>query len=206
MIRIFVIDDHPIVREGLASLLADDEEFEVVGTAGSAEDALAPVRRLRPDVILLDLELPGIGGVRAISPLAEAHAGARVIVFTAYRADEHILAALRAGARGYLLKGAPAADIRSAIRAVHAGESYLESGAAATVIEAIRAPARRDTLSARERDVLRLVAAGRANKEIAAALSISERTVKFHVTSIMNKLGAANRAAAAALAVEKGLL
>lgn len=206
MIRILVVDDHPVVREGLVALLEDESGFRLVGSAASAEDALAAVTRQRPDIILLDLELPGMDGVEAISRLAEVVPGARVIVFTAYDTDERVVGAIRAGARGYLLKGAAAEEIVRAIREVVGGGSHLASRVAATVLAEISAPRRRGVLSERERAVLRLVADGQSTKQIAHSLGITDRTVKFHVTSILNKLGADTRAHAVALAVQRGLL
>ncbi len=206
MIRVLVVDDHPVVREGLVAILEDDPEFEVAGSVGSAEEALALAPRARPDVVLLDLELPGMSGVDAIPGLAAAAPRARVVVLTAYDTDERVLGAIRAGARGYLLKGAPAEEIARAIRAVHAGESHLASRVAARVLQQVRAPRRSTALSGREHAVLRQIADGVPTKQIARALGITERTVKFHVRSIMNKLGADTRAQAVAKAARRGLL
>ncbi len=206
MIRIVVVDDHPVVREGLVASLGDDPEFQVVGAAASAEEALALVAAQQPDIILLDLELPGVNGLAAIPALAAAHPASRVLILTAYDTDERVLGAIRAGAKGYLLKGAPLEEIARAIRAVHAGESYLEARIATKVLAELAPRKRPTTLSRREREVLRLVAEGHANKQIAQTLGITERTVKFHVTSILNKLGAGNRAQAVALAARRGLL
>ena len=206
MIRILVVDDHPVVREGLVALLEDEPDFQVAGSVGSAEEALTLGAELRPDVILLDLELPGMDGVEAIPRLAATTPAARILVLTAYDTDERVLGSVKAGARGYLLKGASGREIAQAIRAVHAGESYLASRVAAKVLTQVRAPRRSTSLSARERTVVRLVADGLSSKQIARRLSISERTVKFHISSIMNKLGADNRAQAVAKAAERGLL
>ncbi|HEV8354765.1 MAG TPA: response regulator transcription factor [bacterium] len=206
MIRILVVDDHPVVREGLVATLEDDPEFTVVGAAGSAEDALPLARSQQPDVILLDLELPGMDGIQAIPALVAAHPEARVVILTAYDTDERVLGAIRSGAKGYLLKGAGLEEIARAIRAVHGGGSYLESRIAGKVLAEVSAPRRATTLTRREREVLKLVAGGRSNKQIARALKITERTVKFHITTILNKLGAENRAQAVALASQRGLL
>lgn len=206
MIRIVVVDDHPVVREGLVASLEDDPEFQVVGAAGSAEDALPLVAAQRPDLVLLDLELPGISGLKAIPAFAAASPASRILILTAYDTDERVLGAIRAGARGYLLKGASLDEIARAIRIVHGGESYLEPRIATKVLSQLGPRTRPAALSARERDVLRRVAGGRSNKQIAHALGITERTVKFHVTSILNKLGADNRAQAVALAARRGLL
>ncbi len=206
MIRVLIVDDHPVVREGLAAVLEDTKDVRVVGAVGSAEEALASVAVGLPDVVLLDLELPGMNGVDAIPRLTAAAPRPRVIVLTAYDTEERVLGALKAGAAGYLLKGAGAAEIVQAIRAVAAGGSYLTPRVAARVVAQVNAPRRSGRLSDRERQVLRLVARGRANKQIARDLGITERTVKFHMTSIFNKLGADNRAQAIAIAVERGLL
>ena len=206
MIRVLVVDDHPIVRQGLIGALEDESDFEVVGSAGSAEEALVLAGRLRPDVLLLDLELPGMGGVEAIPRLAEASPSTRVLVFTAYDTEERVLGAIRSGAKGYLLKGAASAEIARAVRAVAAGGSALEPSIAAKLVAAVRAPGGTGRLTAREREVLRLIAEGLPSKQIARALVISERTVKFHTASLLRKLGADNRAQAVALAAQRGLL
>ncbi len=206
MIRVLIVDDHPVVREGLAAVLEDTKDVRVVGAVGSAEEALTSVGVGLPDVILLDLELPGMNGVDAIPRLTAAAPRPRIIVLTAYDTEERVLGALKAGAAGYLLKGAGAAEIVQAIRAVAAGGSYLTPRVATRVVAHVSAPRRSGTLSERERQVLRLVARGRANKQIARDLGITERTVKFHMTSIFNKLGADNRAQAIAIAAQRGLL
>ncbi len=206
MIRIVVVDDHPVVREGLVAALTDEKEFKVVGAVGSAEDALPLVAAQRPDVILLDLELPAQSGIEAIPKLRDARPQSKILILTAYDTDERVIGALRAGAQGYLLKGAPLEEIARAIRAVHAGGSYLEPRIASKVVGAFSPHAKAATLSDREREVLRLVAGGQATRQIARTLGITERTVKFHVTSILNKLGAENRAQAVALATRRGLL
>jgi DNA-binding NarL/FixJ family response regulator len=192
--RVAIVDDHPVVREGLAAALSN-RGFELGGAFGSAEELLRG--RFEADVVLLDLELPGMSGVEAVAKI-----GKPVLVLTAYANDEQIDAVLRAGARGFLLKGAAVDEIERAIRAVAAGQTYLDPKVASRVIALSGAP----RLSEREREVLRHVAAGRSNKEIATALAIAERTVKFHVTAIFNKLGAENRAQAVAIAIERGLV
>jgi DNA-binding NarL/FixJ family response regulator len=194
-VKIAIVDDHPIVREGLATALARCDDFTIAGAFGSAEELFAS--RVDAEVVLLDLELPGISGVEAVSKIAAA-----VLVLTAYANDEQIDAVLRAGARGYLLKGAALAEIEHAIRAVARGERYLDSRIALRVAALSNAP----RLSPREREVLRLIAAGRSNKEIATELGVTERTVKFHVTAIFNKLGAENRASAVTIAHQRGIV
>ena len=169
--------------------------------------AIALTPRLQPDVVLLDLEMPDVDGVEAIPLLLAARLGVEVLVFTAYDTDERVLGAVRAGARGYLLKGASADEIARGIRTVHGGGSYLEPRVASKLLAEVTSPHRRaPALSDREREVLRLVAEGLPTKQIALSLSISERTVKFHVNSIFHKLGADNRAQAVALAAQRGLL
>jgi len=207
VIRVLVVDDHPIVRQGLVSVLGDEADLEVVGEAGSGREAVARVQRLQPDVVLLDLEMPDLDGVSAIPQLLAVRPGLGIVVFTAYDTDERVLGAVRAGARGYLLKGASAEEIARGIRAVHDGGSYLESRMASKLISEVRSPRHGGSvLSARERQVLRLVADGLPTKQISVSLSITERTVKFHVNSILRKLGADNRAQAVALAAQRGLL
>src|SRR5262245_8327894 len=206
-IRLFVVDDHPIVRQGLVGVLEDEADLSVVGAYSTAREALAHVQRLQPDVVLLDLEMPDLDGVAAIPLLLAERADLAVLVFTAYDTEERVLGAIRAGARGYLLKGASAEEIARAVRLVHAGGSYLEPRVAAQVMAQVATPRRASlALSEREREVLHLVAEGLPTKQIARSLSITERTVKFHINSIFHKLGAENRAQAVALAAQRGLL
>ena len=204
MIRLLIIDDHPVVREGVAAVLERERDIEVVGAAESAAEGYRLAAKLRPDVVLLDLKLPDAGPGDAVAPLARQQ---KVVVFTAYDSDEDVYRAIQDGARGYLLKGTPGSEIVHAIRQVHGGESYLSPRIAARLVQDVREPrVRRGLLSPRERGVLRLVAAGLSNREIGQTLSISERTVKFHVTALFNKLGAENRAQAVAIAAGRGLL
>ena len=218
MIRVLVVDDHPVVREGLVAVLGDQPDVVVVGSGATAEAAIDLAARARPDVVLLDLELPGLDGVAAIPRLAAAGrerrptdtgetAETRVLVFTAYDTDERVFGAIEAGAAGYLLKGASVDEIVRAIRDVHAGGSHLAPRVAAKVVGAVGRGRRADgALTEREREVLRLVADGLQNKQIGRALGISERTVKYHLTAIMTRLGADNRAQAVAIATGRGLL
>ena len=193
MTRVIIVDDHPIVREGLVAALEGKSGVEVVGVFSTAEEAMS---RRSAEVVILDLELPGMSGLAAIPLLSRS---AAVLVLSAY--GENIEEAIRAGAKGYLLKGAPLDEIERAIATVARGESYIDPRLASRLVA--RSPER---LSEREREVLRLVASGHSNKQIAAKLRISERTAKFHVTAILNKLGAENRAQAVAIAAEKRLL
>jgi DNA-binding NarL/FixJ family response regulator len=208
-IRIVVADDHPIVREGLIAVLGTQPDFSVVGEAATGVEVITRVRKIDPDVLLLDLELPEMDGVEALRTLrAERHA-VRVLVFTAFDTDDRILAALRAGAQGYLLKGAPRDELFSAIRVVHAGGSLLQPVMASRLLrqgsgDGAQPPATPD-LTAREMDVMRLLMRGLQNKEIAVELVVTERTVKFHVSSILRKLGAGNRTEAVAFATKLGL-
>lgn len=208
-IRILVADDHPMLREGLVSVLSTQPDFEVIGEATDGSETVRLAERLEPDVILLDLEMPGLDGVAALEKLRDAGSGARTIVFTAYDTDERILGALRAGARGYLLKGASRTEIFDAIRTVHSGGSLLGPVVTTRLLEHVERgdeQERPNNLTPRELEVLALLTRGRKNSEIADTLFISERTVKFHVSSILGKLGAENRTEAVRVAVRRGLV
>lgn len=205
-IRILVADDHPIVRDGLVAVLGTQADFLVVGEAADGAALLVQALALRPAVVLADLEMPLLDGVTAIRRLRELAPELPVLVLTAFDTDDRIIGALQAGARGYLLKGAPRSEIFHAIRVVSAGGSLLHPPVAARVIRHLSALDAHAPLSPREQEVLRLVAQGQPNKIIAAALAISERTVKFHVSAIMAKLGAGNRTESVAIATQRGLL
>jgi DNA-binding NarL/FixJ family response regulator len=205
MTTILLVDDHPVVREGLAAILATQPDFSVVGEASDGQSAVERAVELDPDVIMLDLELPGIDGVGVLEALRDRRSRARVIVFTVFDADERIVAAIGAGARGYMLKGAPREEIFNAIRIVARGGSLLEPVVATRLMRHLGA-GDPDALTAREREVLEHLALGRQNKEIADALSISERTVKFHVSAILSKLGVGNRTEAVRAAMQRGLV
>lgn len=209
-IRILITDDHPVVRDGLVAILSTQPDFVVVGEAGSGAELLGKVRETRPHIILLDLEMPGVDGVEALRRLRQAGETCRVIIFTAFDTDERILEAVQAGAMGYLLKGAPRDELFNAVRIVQAGGSLLQPVVAARLLkrmaQAQTPTASGDELTERELEVLQLLAQGKQNKEIAAALIISERTVKFHVSSILSKLNAGNRTEAVALAAQQGLV
>jgi DNA-binding NarL/FixJ family response regulator len=206
-IRIFVVDDHPVVRAGLVTILGTQPDFVVVGEAQDADTAVNRLLTLRPDVLLLDLEMPGGDGVDVLNRARESGSVARALVFTAFDADDRILAAVRAGAQGYLLKGAPREELFRAIRVVHAGGSLLEPVIASKLLRQVRHPATPDVrITARELEVLRLVARGRQNKEIARDLAVTERTVKFHLSALMRKLGVSNRVEAVSAAIRLGLI
>jgi DNA-binding NarL/FixJ family response regulator len=205
VIRILIADDHPVVREGLAAILNTQPDFAVVGEAADGEELLARAAELHPDLVLVDLAMPGLDGAAAISRLPTVAPTTRALVLTAFDSDERIIGALQVGARGYVLKGAPRAQIFAAVRAVAAGESLLQPTVATRLMARIARPAA-PTLSPREREVLALVARGRTNQEIAGALGIVERTVKFHLSGALRRLGAANRTEAVTLAAQHGLI
>ena len=206
-IRILIADDHPIVREGLTAVLETQPDFVIVGAAASGTHAVERAAALRPDVILLDLELPELDGVAALRQIRSADPDAHVIIFTAFDTDERILAAVQAGAQGYLLKGAPREELFQAIRVVHGGGSLLQPVVAARLLRQFSgAAALPEQLTERELEVLRQLAKGRQNKEIATELWISERTVKFHVSAILAKLGVGNRTEAVSKAAQLGLI
>jgi len=210
-IRILIADDHPVVRDGLAAMLGTQPDFAVVALAADGQAAVRLAAELQPDIVLLDLEMPELDGVEALARMRAASPGVRALVFTAFDTDERILGALRAGAQGYLLKGAPRDELFRAVRVVSQGGSLLQPVVASKLLQRMASPAApppaaSGAITAREAQVLRLMAHGRANKEIAAELVISERTVKFHVSSILAKLGAGNRTEAVRLAVQRGLV
>ena len=212
-IRILVVDDHPVVRNGLVAMLETQDDFRVVGEAGSGVEALEIINTAPPDVILLDLEMPELDGVETLNSLRGDHPNIKAIVFTAFDTDERILSAIQAGAKGYLLKGSPREQIFQSIRVVSEGGSTLEPIIASKLMshlsgeEVARADQNLwDPLTARESDVLALLAQGKTNKEIAEILVITERTAKFHVSSILSKLRANNRTEAVTLASQYGLI
>lgn len=207
-ICILIVDDHPVVRDGLVTILGTQPDFVVVGEAGDGRDALQKAHDLHPDVILLDLEMPGMDGVETLRQLKAQNAQTRVIVFTAFDSDERIVTAVQAGAQGYLLKGAPRQELFHAVRVVHSGGSLLQPIVASKLMQRVNQEPEPplESLTARELEVLQAMAAGLQNKEIAAKLIISERTVKFHVSAILGKLGAGNRTEAVALAAQRGLV
>jgi DNA-binding NarL/FixJ family response regulator len=210
-IRILVADDHPVVRDGLVAILSTQADLEVVGEAGNGQEVLAQVAELEPHVVLLDLEMPELDGVETLERLRETDSEVRAIVFTAFDTDERILGAVQAGAQGYLLKGAPRDELFAAIRVVHAGGSLLQPVVASKLLRQVshrqdQQGSNIETLTPRELEVLELLAQGLQNKEIASRLIISQRTVKFHVSSIMGKLKAGNRTEAVTIAAQQGLI
>jgi DNA-binding NarL/FixJ family response regulator len=208
-IRVLLADDHPTLRAGLRAILETVEDVEVAGEAANGREAVDRAIARRPDVVLMDLEMPVLDGVEATRELHQRLPGTAVIVFTAFDTDERIVAAVEAGARGYLLKGATRDEIIRAIRVARDGATLLQPEIAAKLLRLMNQPRAShgpDALSEREREVLVLVVDGLTNKEIAARLTISERTAKFHVASILAKLGVASRAAAVRVALERRLV
>lgn len=205
-IRVLLADDHAVVREGLRGFLALQEGIEVVGEAADGEEALVAAERLEPDVILMDLVMPRVGGVEAMRRLRERLPRARVIVLTSFTDDEQLLPSLRAGAAGYLLKNVQPQELVRAIRTAHAGGALLDPMVAARLLDSLAAEPERERLTGRERDVLALLARGLSNKQIAFELSLAEKTVKSHVSRILDKLGVDDRTQAALLAVREGLV
>jgi DNA-binding NarL/FixJ family response regulator len=205
LIRLLIVDDHPVVRDGLRGMFAGDDRFEVVGEAGDGREALTVADRVHPDVVLMDLRMPGMDGVTTIRTLRERGSAARVLVLTTYDTDSDVLPAIRAGATGYLLKDTPRDELCRAVSAAYRGESVLSPSVAGRLMGELRSPAR-EPLSQRELEVLRLIAQGSTNRETAARLFISEATVKTHLLHVYAKLGVRDRAAAVATAFERGLL
>jgi len=202
-IRLLIVDDHPIVRDGLVAILHEGEpDLEVVGEAGDGKEAVAMWLNLRPTVTIMDLQLPGLTGVEAITAIRKVDPEARVLVLTTFDGDADIQRALEAGARGYLLKSVRRATLIEAVRAVAAGRRYLPPAAAARLVEAMGA----ERLTTRELDVLRLLAQGERNREIAQTLGLAEPTVKIHVNNLLRKLEAKDRTEATVIALRRGLI
>jgi DNA-binding NarL/FixJ family response regulator len=207
-IRVLIVDDHPVVRDGLRGMLAGDPHFEVLGEAATGAEAVTVAEARQPDVVLMDLRMPQMDGVTAIATLRERGVPSRVLVLTTYDTDSDVLPAIEAGATGYLLKDAPREELFRAVRAAARGEAVLSPSVATRLMGQLRTPASsaREPLSQRELEVLGLIAQGSTNREAASQLFISEATVKTHLLHIYAKLGVNDRAAAVAAAFERGLL
>ena len=208
-LTILLADDHPVVRQGLRTFLSTQEDLEVVGEACTGAEAVERAAELRPDVVLLDLVMPDLGGVEAAARIREASPQTKVVVLTSYAEDENVIPALRAGAAGYLLKNVEPQELADGVRRVCRGEALIHPTIASRVLREVVEPGAdrdRGALTPREIDVLRLLARGLANKRIALELGISERTVKTHVSSIFAKLGVTDRTQAALYAVREGLV
>ncbi|MDQ3870173.1 MAG: response regulator transcription factor [Chloroflexota bacterium] len=208
-IRVFLVDDHAVVRRGLRGFFEQLDDIEVVGEAADGDAAVGEARRVRPDVILMDLIMPGLDGLAAIAAIRQAQPDVEIVALTSFIEEDKITAALEAGATGYLLKDAEAEEVARAVRAAHAGESHLDPAVARVLAERIRERKTQDSvdpLTEREREVLALVGRGASNNEIARALSITEPTARTHVSNILGKLGLASRTQAALWAVERNLV
>ena len=205
-IRVLLVDDHPVVRQGLRALLSTQEGIDVVGEAEDGDAAVAAAERLSPDVVLMDVVMPGTDGVEALRRICERRSQTRVVMLTSYADERRAMEAVDAGASGFLLKDASPRDVVAAIRAAHRGEAVLHPSVAAKLLaERRRPPAAHADLTARELEVLRLIAGGLQNKQIAAQLHVSEKTVKTHVSAILRKLDVADRTQAAMYAVRERL-
>ncbi|MGM1065319.1 response regulator [Saccharothrix sp. Mg75] len=205
MISLLIVDDHPVVRDGLRGMFGADPRFKVLGEAGDGAEAVSAGERLCPDVILMDLRMPGTDGVTAIRELAKRGVPSRVLVLTTYDTDSHVLAAVEAGATGYLLKDAPREELVRAVEAAARGQAVLSPTVATRLVGQVRRPAPAP-LSQRELEVLELIAGGSTNREAAKRLHISETTVKTHLLHVYAKLGVNDRAAAVATAFSRGYL
>jgi DNA-binding NarL/FixJ family response regulator len=211
-IRILIVDDHIVVRDGLTAMLGREPDLEVVGEAAEGEEAVRLAANLSPDVILMDLRMPGMDGVTAMQHIRETGTNTRFLVLTTFDTDDYIFQAIEAGARGYLLKDSSREDLFRAVRAVHAGESLIQPAVAARVLDRFAQMSRSsrandaEALSSRELDVLARLGKGLANKQIAAQLSVSENTVKTHLASIFQKLGVNDRTGAVTAALQRGLI
>jgi two-component system, NarL family, response regulator LiaR len=204
-IRVVIADDHPVVRQGLRTFLESREGITVVGEAATGQQAIARVARLRPDVVLIDLVMPELDGLEAITRIRARDPDVKIIVLTSFAGDDQVLPAVRAGACGYLLKDVEPAELERAIRAAHQGYALLDPAVTAQVLREVARPRPADRLTPRERQVLALLGHGRSNREIARALVITEKTVKTHVSNILAKLGLADRTQAALYAVREHL-
>jgi DNA-binding NarL/FixJ family response regulator len=204
-IRLLIVDDHPVVRDGLRGMLESQHDFEVVGEAGDGSEAVQQVENLKPDIVLMDLRMPVMDGVTALGQIKANNPQVQVLVLTTYDSDADILPAIEAGAAGYLLKDSSKEELYDGIRAAARGETVLAPAVAARLVGRMRAPAE-EKLSSREVEVLQLVAEGASNSEIAQQLHISQATVKSHLVNIFGKLGVSDRTAAVTMALRKGIL
>jgi DNA-binding NarL/FixJ family response regulator len=207
-IRILVADDHPVVLDGLVAILSTQTDFDVIAQATGGAELVDKFRAHRPDVVMLDLEMPEVDGVEALRRMKTVDPDVRAIAFTAFDTDERIVEAIKAGVQGYLLKGAPRQEIFNAVRVVYNGGSLLQPLIASKLMRQMQSgkQAISEALTDREKEVLHLLARGHQNKEIAVELNVTERTVKFHVSSILAKLNAGNRTEAVRVAAEQGLI
>ncbi len=209
-IKILIADDHPVVREGLFAMLSREVDFEVVGEAKDGVEAVNKTKEMRPDVVLMDLRMPEMDGVEAMRQIKSIMPEVKFIILTTYSDDEYIFSGIEAGARAYLLKDAPRDDLFKAIRAVYRGESLIQPVVASKLLDRFSELSRRtpsgEELSARELEILCLMAKGAANKEISAQLSIAQSTVKTHITNIFQKLGVNDRTEAVTQAIKKGII
>ena len=201
-LRVLIVDDHPMMRLGIAAIINDQTDMAVAAQAGTGEEAVAEYRRSRPDVVLMDLRLPGMSGVEAIRAIHKEQPRARFVVLTTYEGDEDIHQALEAGAQGYLIKGMSPEALVDVVRRVHAGSRFL----APPVARALAARNPNSDLSAREREVLALIVGGKSNREIATELGITEGTVKCHVTAVLERLGVSDRTQAVVAALQRGIV
>lgn len=200
-IRVLLVDDHAIVRQGLAAMIENEPDMTVVGQAGNGQEAIAAYRQLQPDITLMDLRMPHMSGVDATIAVCAEYAQARIIVLTTYDGDEDIYRALRAGAKGYLLKDAEPEALLNAIHIVHSGQQYIPFEVASKLVQRMNNP----ELSDREREVIHLMVDGLSNHDIGVALNITESTVKFHINRILSKLGVSDRTQAVVTALKRGL-
>lgn len=211
-IKVMIVDDHTVVRDGLSSMFGRQADFSMVGEAGNGVEAVRKAVEVEPDVILMDLRMPEMNGVEAMRQISDLNPNVKFIVLTTYDSDEYIFDAIEAGAKGYLLKDASREDLFNAVRAIHAGESLIEPRVATKVLNRMAQLSRQsrqpvpDSLSDREIEVLQLMAKGSANKQIAAELTISESTVKTHVANIFQKLDVNHRTEAVTNALQKGII
>ena len=202
LIRVLTVDDHALLREGIAALVNVEPDMKLVAEASNGHEAIEKFRLYRPDVTLMDLQMPGLNGIEAINAIRSEFPNARIIVLTTYTGDVQVVRALQAGARGYILKGHVHTELMETIRAVHAGQKRIPGDIAAELAEHLAD----DNLTQREIDVLRLIAAGNSNKLIADRLSLTEATIKGHVSNILSKLGANDRAHAVTIGLKRGII